>query len=199
MLTVGPLVPPDVRTLDGFIEWCRANPRKATYGTLGAGTPHHFIGFMLAQKAGFEFTQIPYPGSTAVQDLVAGQIAAMVFPVGSTLPYVQSGHVRGLAVTAPRRSPHLPDVPTVREAGYPALEFVDWIGIFVPAKTPAETVGRLNAAVHEALKTREVNAGLDKMGVDPAGCSPEELARMISMDSERWGAIVQAAGFSLEE
>jgi tripartite-type tricarboxylate transporter receptor subunit TctC len=199
MLTVGPLVPQSVKTLDDFIQWCRANPKQATYGTLGVGTPHYFLGFMLARAAGFELTHVPYQGAAAVQDLLAGQIAATFYPVGNTLPHVQSGKLRGLVITGRQRSAQLPDVPTMREAGYPALELVDWFGIFVPAQTPADTVTRLNAAVHEALKAREVRAGMEKLAFDPAGSSPAELARLISMDSERWGPIVKASGFRPEE
>jgi tripartite-type tricarboxylate transporter receptor subunit TctC len=199
MLAVGPLVPPGVKTLDDFIRWCRANPGLATYGSLGAGTPHHFLGVTLAREAGFEFTQIPYPGSTAVQDLLTGQIASILFPVGSTITYVQSGELRGLVVTAPQRHPLLPQIPTVRESGYPALELLDWAGVFVPAKTPADAVDRLNAAIREALKSCEVSNGLEKLGLDPAGCSPAAFAELIGMDTERWGPIVEASGFRLEE
>jgi tripartite-type tricarboxylate transporter receptor subunit TctC len=87
----------------------------------------------------------------------------------------------------------------MQETGYPALENVDWFGIFVPAQTPADTVARLNAAVHEALKAREVGAGFEKLAFDPAGSSPAEFARLISMDSERWGPVVKASGFRPEE
>src|SRR5262245_15158656 len=81
MLSVGPLVPASVKTLDDFVQWCRANPGQATYGTLGAGTPHHFLGFMLARAAGFDFTHVPYQGGAAIQDVLAGRIAATIFPV----------------------------------------------------------------------------------------------------------------------
>src|SRR5258708_27599729 len=199
MLSVGPLVPQSVKTLDDFTQWCRANPKLATYGTLGVGTPHHFIGFMLAHAAGFELAHVPYQGAAALQDLLAGQIAATIYPIGTTLPYVQSGSLRGLVITAPRRSPQLPDVPTMSEAGYPALEIVDWFGIFLPARTPAEIVGKLGHAVPRALNTREVTAGLDKRSFDPAGSSPPEFARLISAGIERWGPIVNASGFRPEE
>jgi tripartite-type tricarboxylate transporter receptor subunit TctC len=199
MLSVGLLVPQSVKTLDDFIQWCRANPKLATYGTLGAGTPHYFIGLMLARAAGFELAHVPYQGAAAVQDLLAGQIAATIYPIGNTLPHVQSGSLRGLVITGPRRSPQLPDVPTMKEAGYPALEIVDWFGIFLPARTPAEIVGKLNPAVREALNTREVKAGLDKLSFTPAGGSPAEFARLISGDTKRWGPIVKASGFRPEE
>jgi tripartite-type tricarboxylate transporter receptor subunit TctC len=199
MLSVGPLVPQSVKTLDDFIRWCRANPKQATYGTLGVGTPHHFIGSMLARAAGFELLHVPYQGAAAAQDLLAGQIAATIFPVGLTLPHVQSGNLRGLVITAPHRSLQLPAVPTMAEAGYPELKIVDWFGIFVPARTPADTVAKLNTAVCEAVKTPELKAGLEKLSFDPAGSSPAEFARLISADHDKWGPIVNASGFRPEE
>src|ERR1700674_2775362 len=96
----------------------------------------------------------------SIQDLLAGRIAATIFPPGNTLPYIQSGNLRALMTTGPQRSSLLPEVPTIREAGYPALEELDWFGIFLPAKTPVESVDRLNTAIRAALKTNEVSAGL---------------------------------------
>src|ERR1700681_4248993 len=99
LLTVGPMVPGQVKTLADFIAWCRANPKQATYGTVGAGSLHHFIGVALSRAAGFEFVHVPYQGLAAVQDLLAGRIAATVFPQGTTLSYVQSGELRALLTT----------------------------------------------------------------------------------------------------
>ena len=199
MLTVGPVVPQSVKTLDDFIRWCRANPKQATYGTLGVGTPHHLLGFMLARAANFELTHVPYQGAAAIQDLLAGQIAATIYPIGATLPLVQAGRLRGLVITGEQRSPQLPDVPTTREAGYPGLELVDWFGVFLPAKTPADIVGKVNIAVRDALKTYPVKVGMEKLSFTPAGNSPGEFARLISADFERWGPIVKASGFKPEE
>ena len=118
LLAIGPMVPGHVETLADFISWCRANPGQATYGTAGAGTPLHFTGVMLARAAGFEFTHVPYQGAApAVQNLLGGQIAAAVLPIHDALPHVQSGTVRALATTGPRRSPWLPELPTIKEAG----------------------------------------------------------------------------------
>ena len=138
LLTVGPKVPGDVRTLADFVAWCRANPKQATYGTAGAGTTLHFLGAMLGRTAGFEFLHVPYQGNGSIQDLLKGEIASAIMPVGSSLGLVRSGDLRALATTGPHRSPFLPAVPTVGEAGYPSLEDLTWYGIFVPAKTPAE-------------------------------------------------------------
>jgi tripartite-type tricarboxylate transporter receptor subunit TctC len=188
-------VPGQVKTLADFIAWCRANPKQATYGTVGAGSLHHFIGVALARTAGFEFVQVPYQGLAAVQDLLAGRIAATIFPPSPSLPYIQSGELRALMTTGTKRSASFPDVPTARELRYPVIEEDDWFGIFVPARTPAETVKTLNTAIRAALKTDDVKAGLAKLSLEPSGDSPEELARQVKYEFDRWGPIVEASGF----
>jgi tripartite-type tricarboxylate transporter receptor subunit TctC len=198
LLTVGSMVPGQIKTLADFILWCRANPKQATYGTLGAGSLHHFIGAELSRAAGFEFVHVPYQGLAAVQDLLAGRIAATIFPPTAPLPYIRSGELRALMTTGTKRSPSLPDVPTVRELGYPAIEEDDWIGVFVPAGTPAETVKTLNTAIRAALKTDDVKAGLGKLSLDPAGQPQEEFARLVKSEFDRWGPIVEASGFRAE-
>ena len=144
LITVGPMVPADVRTLADFVKWCAANPKQASYGTAAAGSMLHFTGVTLARTGGFEFVHLPYGGPGGIQDLIGGRIAATIYPIGTALPHVQSGAIRALATTGAQRSPRLVDVPTVREAGYPALEANEWFGVFVPANTPAATVSRLN-------------------------------------------------------
>jgi tripartite-type tricarboxylate transporter receptor subunit TctC len=197
-LTVGPMVPAEVKTLADFVSWSRANPKQATYGTVGAGSLHHLIGATLARAAGFEFVHVPYQGLAAIQDLLAGRIAATVFPSGTSLPYVRSGELRALMTTGTRRSSSLPDVPTVRELGYPAIEEDDWFGIFVPARMPVESVNTLNSTIRAALKTDDVKAGFAKLSLDPSGDSPEGFARLVKSEFDRWGPIVEASGFRAE-
>jgi tripartite-type tricarboxylate transporter receptor subunit TctC len=196
LLTVGPKVPGDVRTLADFVAWCRANPTQATYGTAGVGNTLHFIGAMLGRNAGFEFLHVSYQGNGAIQDLLKGEIASAIMPISSSLGLVQSGDLRALATTGPRRSSFLPDVPTMAEAGYPSLEDLTRYGFFVPAKTPADTVERLNRAIHEALRTNEVKSGMAVMSVEIESISTSALAQLIGSESERWKAIVQATGFT---
>jgi tripartite-type tricarboxylate transporter receptor subunit TctC len=200
LISVGPKVPGDVRTLADFVLWCRANPAQSSYGTPGAGTPLHFTGVMLARSAGFEFVHVPYQGSApAVQDLLGGQIAATIVPFDTTLPHILSGKLRALATTGPQRSASLPDVPTVREAGYPGLERVGWWGTFLPAKTPAEIVDRLDKATREALKTNEVKAGLATLSAEIGAISLGDFAQLAKSSYEQWGPIVQASGFTPQD
>lgn len=195
LLTVGPKVPVDVKTLAEFVAWCRANPKLATYGTPGAGTTLHFLGTMLGRTAGFDFLHVPYQGNGAIQDLLKGEIASAIMPVGSSLGLVRSGDLRALATTGPRRSTFVPAVPTVREAGYPSLEDLTWFAFFVPAKTPAPIVQKLNMAIQAAMLTDEVKSGMAKLAVEPDAIAVDDFARLIASESERWKDIVQATGF----
>jgi len=196
LLTVGPLVPSEVKTVADFVRWCRADPKHATYGSPGEGTRPHFMGASFAREAGVEMTHVPYKGGPPiVQDLLAGQIACSLTVVSNVLSNVQSGRLRALAITAPKRSPVLPAVPTIREAGYPAAEGVEFFELFVPAGTPEKVVARLNRHVHDALQSAAVKEGLAKQGFEPAGSTPDELRQLVKSDIGRWGAIVKQTGF----
>jgi tripartite-type tricarboxylate transporter receptor subunit TctC len=199
LINVGPMVPPSVSSLSDFVKWCAANPKQATYGTAAAGSMLHFTGTILAKKGGFEFSHVPYGGPSGIQDLVGGRIAATIYPVGTALPYVQSGHIRALAITSAERSRQLPEVATVREAGFIELEVEEWFGVVVAAKTPAETVKQLNAAIRGAVSSDRFASGVAKLAVAPAADSPEQFAQLIKSDFDRWGPIVKASGFSPED
>jgi tripartite-type tricarboxylate transporter receptor subunit TctC len=196
LLAIGPLVPVQVRTLADFVEWCRANPKLATYGTPGTGSRPHFLGVALSHAGGFELVHVPYKGGApAIQDVLGGQIAAAISVISNALPHVQSGSLRALATTAPQRSSSLPQVPTMREAGYPALEAVEWFGAFVPAATPLVIVTALNSAIRHALQSDAIIFGLAKQSFDLAGSTPSDFAQLIRADSDRWGEIVKSSGF----
>jgi tripartite-type tricarboxylate transporter receptor subunit TctC len=199
LITVGPMVPSDIRTLSDFAKWCAANPRQATYGTAAAGSMLHFTGVTLAKAGGFEFVHLPYGGPGGIQDLIGGRIAATIYPIGTALAHVQSGALRALATTGPQRSLQLRDVPTVRKAGYPTLEATEWFGIFVPANTPAETANRLNAAIRAVMNADGFKTASAKLSVDPAGETPQAFARLVKSDFDRWGPIVRASGFTPED
>jgi tripartite-type tricarboxylate transporter receptor subunit TctC len=199
LITVGPLVPAEVRTLADFVTWCAANPKQASYGTAAAGSMLHFTGVALARAGGFAFVHLPYGGPGGIQDLIGGRIAATIYPIGTALPHVQSGGLRALATTGPQRSSRLPNVPTVREAGYPTLETIEWFGVFVPANTPAESVNRLNGAIRTVVNTETFKTALAKLSIDAASVTPGEFAQLIKSDFDRWGPIVQASGFSPED
>jgi tripartite-type tricarboxylate transporter receptor subunit TctC len=193
LFVVGPLVPSSVKTLADFIAWCRSNPNQSSYGSPGAGSPLHFFGVMLSRAADFEYLHAPFQGTApSIQSLLGSQIASCISPIGPFVPHVRAGTLRALATTGAQRSPLLPDVPTIAEAGYPALEFAEWFGIFVPART----IETLSSALRAALQTKEVQAGLANQSVDVGGLTPADFARQVKADFGRWGPIVKASGFT---
>jgi tripartite-type tricarboxylate transporter receptor subunit TctC len=196
MLAISPKVPANVSSLKEFIDWCRANPAEATYGSPGAGTHPHFIGFKLARAAGFDFVHAPYKGAPPlVQDMLGGHLTAGIVPIGSLLPHVQAGALRGLATTAPRRSAALPDVPTFKELDYPMLESAERFGILVPARTPANVIADLNRGIRAALNSDKLKAGLATMVLDGVESSPSEFAQLIRSETQRWAEVVKESGF----
>jgi tripartite-type tricarboxylate transporter receptor subunit TctC len=197
LFVVGPLVPSSVKTLADFIAWCRSNPTQSSYGSPGAGSPLHFLGVMLSRAANFEYLHVPFQGTApSIQSMLGSQIASCISPIGPFVPHIRAGTLRALATTGAQRSPLLPDVPTIAEAGFPALQFTEWFGIFVPARTPSGTVETLSSALRTTLQTKEVQAGLANQSVDVAGHTPADFARQIKADFDRWGPIVKASGFT---
>jgi tripartite-type tricarboxylate transporter receptor subunit TctC len=199
-LTIGPLVPMEVVTVADFMAWCRANPKQANFGSPGEGTRPHFMGAALARAAGVELTHLPYKGGpAALQDLVAGQVAAMVSVLSNVLPHARSGRLRILAVSAPQRSTLLPSTPTAREAGYAAFEGEEWFGVLAPTSTSAETIKAWNEAIRNALALESVITALSSQAFRPAPSTPQELSAMIRSDLERWRRVVNEANFKLTD
>jgi tripartite-type tricarboxylate transporter receptor subunit TctC len=194
---VGPMVPSSVKTLADFIAWCKSNPSQSSYGSPGAGSPLHFLGVMLSRAANFEYLHVPFQGTApSIQSLLGSQIASCISPIGPFVPHIRAGTLRALATTGAQRSPLLPDVPTIAEAGYPTLQFAEWFGIFVPARTPSGTVETLSSVLRTGLQAKDMLAGLAAQSVDVGGLSPADFARQIKTDFDRWGPIVKASGFT---
>ena len=198
--TAGPGLPAEIRTVADFIKWARANPKQSNYGVPAAGSSLHFAGMMLQKAAGFEFASVAYKGGAPLlQDLLGGQVPVSFNVLGEVWPHVKSGKLRSLAVAAAQRSPFLPEVPTFAEQGYSEIISQEWLGWFVPAKTPMETVRRLNALVRESLSAPELIESLATRGLQPWHQSPEEFAALFKTEYERWGRIAKATGFTAEE
>ncbi|CAM4173826.1 Bug family tripartite tricarboxylate transporter substrate binding protein [Paracidovorax anthurii] len=197
---VGPKVPESVRTLRQFVEWAKGRPVLEGYASPAAGAMPHFIGSQFASAAGIALTHVPYRGAApGLQELMGGQVASGCFSVGDCLPHIPTGRVRVLAVSDTRRSRFLPDVPTFAEQGFTGIQGVESYGLYLPARTPAAAVERWADAARQAVREPAVVEALAKLGFEPASGTPEEFARQLTQERDRWGPVVAASGFSSEE
>jgi tripartite-type tricarboxylate transporter receptor subunit TctC len=143
---------------------------------------------------------VPYKGmAPAVSDLVGGQVQMMFAGISTALPHIRAGKLVPLAIASPKRSPQLPDVPTVAESGFPGFDVTSWYGIVVRSGTPAAIVKKLHADMAEALAAPDVKDKLAGLGLDPSGNTPEEFARMIASESRKWSEIVKKAGIKPQQ
>jgi tripartite-type tricarboxylate transporter receptor subunit TctC len=199
-LCAGPGLPENVKTVADFVRWCKANPGKGSYGTTAAGATPHFVGVMFARAAQLDLLAVHYKGGApALQDLLGGQIPVSINPIGEILPFLQSGKIRVLATTGAVRSRFVPDAPTFVESGLKDVVADLWLGYLAPAKTPADTVQRLSAALGEALKSEDVSQSFSKFGSEVSFVPATPFAQLVRTDTERWGPIVKASGFSAED
>lgn len=200
LVGVGPGTPASVHNVREFVQWAKANPKQAFYGSPAPGSTPHFVGVMIAKAAGVELSHVSYKGDApSVQDLLGGQIPMSINVPSAQLPHVNSGRLRLLATTGPKRMAQLPDVPTLAESGFPQIQTSDWFGAFVPPGTPPAVVTKIQAAIRDALKTREVQEGFAKQAVEPAVATPAEFARRIRDETDQWAGVVKASGFRADD
>jgi tripartite-type tricarboxylate transporter receptor subunit TctC len=198
--TAGPGLPAEIKTVADYIAWARANPKLALYGIPAAGSALHFAGMMLQRSAKFEFNSVPYRGGAPLlQDLLGGQVPVSFNVLGEVLPSIKTGKLRSLALTSAKRSPFIPEVPTLAEQGYPDIALQEWLGWFVPAKTPMDVVKRLNEQVRDGLQSHELQEALAKNALVAQYQTPEEFAAILKADIAHWAPIVKATGFKAEE
>ena len=193
VIAVHPSVP--ANNLRELIDLLRANPDKYNFGTSGAGGPQHLMGEIFKSATSTRIVHIPYKGAApAAQALLAGETQVSFGTPTNTMPHVRTGKLRALAVSAPRRSPFAPDVPTLGELGIPDVNYFSWTGLFAPAGTPAEVVSKLYEGIRRALAEPETADKLMKAGMQPVGSSPQEFARFIDLDIARSAKIVKDTG-----
>ena len=198
-LVVGPMVPDSVKTFQQFVDWCKANPDKASYGSSGAGSMPHFAGEFIAKAANFKMVHVAYRGATpAVQDLVAGQIAANLAVITNVIPFLESGKLRVLATTGEKRSPFVPDAPTLTEIGMKDSVIEEPFAMYFPAGTPRTIIGGFNDLVQKALKTPEVMDSYRKLALEPGRHQQDGLLDLMRRETTRWADIVKATGFKME-
>ncbi|MCW8086022.1 Bug family tripartite tricarboxylate transporter substrate binding protein [Sabulicella glaciei] len=190
VLVVHPAVP--ARNLGELMAMARARPGELSYGSSGIGSAQHLFTELLLQQTGLNINHIPYRGTgPAMVDTVGGRLTMMFDTTPTALPHIRDGRVRPLAVTAARRDPALPDVPTIAEAGVPGYEALGWYGLFAPAATPRPVVERLAQEVNALLGRAEFRAKLEAQGVEPMSRSVEEFSRFVAQDRTRWGEVIQ--------
>ena len=198
-LAVGTMVPASVRTLADFAGWCKAHAKDASFGSPAAGSVPHFVAELFGRAAGIDFRHVPYRGTQpAIADLIGGQVASVSGPVGEFLQHLAGGKVRLLATSGAARSRFAPAVATYAEQGFKDIVFDEWFGAFVPAKTPADAVQRVSAALRRALGAPDVVDALALMGLEAKSSTPAELGALLKADSERWAPLIKTIGFSAD-
>ena len=187
------------RDLAELVALAKAQPGKATYGSNGNGTAQHLIGTQFQNLTGTELIHIPYKGSGPLAtDLLGGQITMSFDTVTPVLPHIRSGKLRALAVTTGKRSPALPDVPTLDEAGLKGFNLGTWFGVLAPAATPREIVSRLNADIVKIIESADFRKRMDDIGAGPVGNSPDQMASQIREETEKFARLVKEAKVTIE-
>jgi tripartite-type tricarboxylate transporter receptor subunit TctC len=199
VLAVAPSVP--AKTIPELVAHAKANPGKLAFG-FGLATMPHIIGEKFKQESGIDIIDVPYRGGEQARaDLLGGRIDINMAPTPSLLPLINEGKARPIAYSGPKRSPDLPDVPTMIESGYPLVGYDPdvWLGFWAPAGTPKGVVQKFNAAVNDSLKSDEIKPILAKLGFEPMMTTPEQFATFLAAEVKKWPPLLQAAGLKPEQ
>lgn len=197
VLVVNPASP--FKSVKELVAAARAKPASLSFASAGNGTSQHLSAELFKTMTGIDMVHIPYKGSApAIQDVIGGQVPLMFDTTVVAGPFIESGRVRPLAVTSAKRVASLPDVPTMAEAGVPGYEVVSWQAMFAPAGTPPAIVQRLQTEVAAILKQPDVQERLAKLGVDPSGMAPQQLADFQAAEIAKWAKVVKAANVKVD-
>jgi tripartite-type tricarboxylate transporter receptor subunit TctC len=187
------------KTVGEFIALAKANPEKYNYATPGAASQAHLVIAYWSSLAGIQIQHVPYKGGgPAILSTVAGETQLTVISSLLAAPHVASGKLRALATGGLTRDPQFPDVPTMKELGYPDVEAVTWVGIYAPSGTPREIVQKLNSEIARIIREPEIKSKLDKQGLILAGGPPDELGKLISVEIKRWTGVARANNISVQ-
>lgn len=188
-----------LKSVKELVDAAKASPGKLTYASGGPGSPPHLATELFTSMAGINMLQVPYKGGgESVPALLAGEIDVHFFAIATAMPYLKTGRFRTLAVSADKRWPDLPNVPTFAESGYPQYKNANWYGLSAPAGTPRAIVGRLNQEVLKALASGEYRERLLLMGAIPVGSSPQEFTAFIRAEYERYGKVIKTLGLRVD-
>lgn len=197
VLVVNPQVP--ARNLGDVVKLAKAKPGDISYGSAGNGSSNHLSGELFRTSAGIQITHVPYKGSApALVDLLGGRLTMMFDTIAQQTQNVAVGKVRAIAVTGPKRSPLLPDVPTAQEAGLKDFDVTIWFGVLAPAGTPAPVIERLNREIVAVMSTDEMKKRMQADGAEAKPTSPAEFAALIRSDLAKWTPVVKASGATLD-
>ena len=197
ILVVHPGLP--VKSVKELIAFSKARPGEVTFASGGAGGAQHLSGELFANLANVKLTHIPYKGSApGLTALIGGETMIGFADMVITLPHVKSGRLRPLAVTGDKRSPLVPDLPTIAEAGLAGYAVTAWFGLLAPAATPPEIVSRISAEIQKGFKTPQMRERFSSLGADPVGNSPEQFAAFLKTEMAKWAKLVKAAGIKAE-
>ena len=203
-LTAGPmlvLTNPNgpLKTMGDLIAAAKAKPGHLNYGSAGNGSTTHLSSELIATTAGVKFNHIPYKGSApAMTDVMGGNADMVMDLMFSSMPHVQGGKLRAIAITSAKRSPLMPDVPTLGESGLPAMDLAVWNGLMAPAKTPKEVVAKLNTEIRKAMDSADIKAKLQSQGFTVATGTPEQFGALLKSEMERWAKVVKASGAKVD-
>ena len=183
------------KTVRELIKLAKSHPGELTFATGGKGSAPQLAGELFKSMAGIDIREIPYRGvNWAMSDLLSGQVTMMLSPIAIVLPTVREGRLRALAVTSLKRSPTLPDLPTVNEAGVPQYEATVWAGLLAPASTPATIVRKVHLATVNALAQPDIRAKFADLGLEPIGTSPDEFTVVITSEIPKWVRVINELG-----
>ena len=187
------------RSVAELVALLKAQPGKHNFGSNGNGTAQHLIGTQFQQMTGTDFSHIPYKGSGPLAtDLLGGQITMSFDTVTPVLPHIKAGKLRALAVTTARRSPALPEVPTLDEAGLKGFDIGTWFGVLAPAATPKDILARLNSEMTKIIKSPDFRKRMDEIGAEPVGGSAEQLSALIRSETDKFARLVKDAKVTIE-
>jgi tripartite-type tricarboxylate transporter receptor subunit TctC len=182
-----------------LINWMKANPAQANFGSPAPGSLPHFFGVMISTGANIDMVHVPFNGGAPLMNAVAGsQVSTGIDALVDQIEMHRAGKTRILATSGAKRSPLLPDVPTFAESGLKNVEGAGWLGLYATGKTPTATVNALNAAANKALSQTELRERFIKVGLEPTGGSAQDLADIMKRDTERWSPVVKASGFKAD-
>ena len=184
----------NIKTMEEFLKYAKANPDNLNYASTGIGTSSHLSGFLLSSKAGLKAEHIPYKGAEALKDLLAGRVQFMFATIPSVIQHIKAGKLTAIAVSSRNRSRSMPEVPTVAESGFPGFEAGSWFGFFAPKNMPRDVVLALNKALNESLTDKEIDARLVLDGADPKPGTPEEFGAFVKAEYQKWAEVVKASG-----